>query len=295
MAALAPGPDPSVHQNAGGALTSGLRRLSTVVLACLVPVISIFIVFHLLWGLLTVALLFPWLPTRGRNALIQFWSRGLLAAFGVSLREMPRLPPTRDGRGRLLVMNHVSWIDVFVVAAIEPVRFVAKSEIRSWPLAGWLAQGVGTVFIERGRRHAVGRVNEVVVQRLLAGQSVGIFPEGTTTDGSTLLRFHANLIQAGVDADAEFIPVALRYEQGGQRSTAAAFIGDVTLLQSMWRILVAPRLSCRVRFLAPMHVQGDGRHELALRARRAIAHDLGLDEWHESSQSSVDLEYLSSP
>jgi 1-acyl-sn-glycerol-3-phosphate acyltransferase len=252
------------------------RPLMRAVLACLAPLVLMFVLLHLAWGVMVAGLMFPWLPASARNALIRFWSRMVLAAFGVSLPELPQLPPAPEGRGRLLILNHVSWIDVFVVAALEPARFVAKAEIRAWPIAGWLAQGVGTVFIERGRRHAVGQVNAVIAQRLSSGQSIGIFPEGTTTDGSRLLRFHSNLIQPALDVGAQLVPVALRYEQDGARSDAAAYIDDMNLMQSIWRILTAPRLSCRVHFLAPIAPADQGRQAIAGHAHAAIASDLGL-------------------
>jgi 1-acyl-sn-glycerol-3-phosphate acyltransferase len=117
-----------------------------------------------------------------------------------------------------------------------------------------------------------------VTERLRAGQSVGIFPEGTTTDGSCLLRFHSNLIQAGVDAQAPIVPLALEYLRDGQPTDAAAFVGDDTLVGSMWKVLVTPRLTARLTWLAALESPGAVRQEIAQRARSAIATALELPE-----------------
>jgi 1-acyl-sn-glycerol-3-phosphate acyltransferase len=245
-------------------------RAHALVLALLVPLALGF----LLWGILVAALLFRLLPPAGGNALILFWSRITLVALGIRL-ETDALPPEARGTpggkpGALLLMNHVSWADVFVVAAVAPARFVAKSEIRAWPLAGWLARAVGTLFIERGRRHAVAHINRQAAQRLRAGQSIGIFPEGTTTDGTRLLRFHANLVQAALEAQAPVVPVALQYWQDDAPSRAAAYIGDMNIAESMLRILIAPRLRVRLRFLPAVPCAGATRQAIAQQAHEAV-------------------------
>jgi 1-acyl-sn-glycerol-3-phosphate acyltransferase len=255
------------------------------ILALLAPLVMVFLLAHILWGLAVASLLFPLLPRRASDALVLFWSRVLLAALGIrlELRNDPAQDPPAAARGSLLLINHTSWVDVFVVAAVVPARFVAKSEIAAWPLVGRLVKATGTVFVERGRRHAVAHVNRIVTQRLRAGQSVGIFPEGTTTDGACLLRFHANLVQPALDAPAPVVPLALQYRQYDRPSTAAAFVGDMTLFGSLWRILVAPRLSVRLHWLAPVAGAADTRQAIAQRARAAIAAALALPEAAEGA------------
>jgi len=255
-------------------------RALVLALGALAPLVLAFIILHILWGLLTGLLLFPVLPRAASDALVKFWSRVALAALGIrlELHVEPGATPLERTGGSLLVMNHSSWADVFVVAAVTPARFVAKAEIRNWPVIGRFAAGVGTIFVERGRRHAVKRVNHAATLRMLAGQSVGIFPEGTTTDGSCLLRFHANLVQAAVDAQAPVIPLALQYLQDGQPTTAAAFVGDDTLVGSMWKILVTPRLTARLHWLPTLDCAGATRQAIAQQARSAIGGVLGLPE-----------------
>ncbi|SPE33733.1 1-acyl-sn-glycerol-3-phosphate acyltransferase [Burkholderiales bacterium] len=263
-------------------------RLLRGALVVLAPLAFAFIVAHILWGMLVALVLFPLLPSGANDALVKFWSRILLVALGIRL-ELQRDPEAADidaTRGALLLINHVSWVDVFVVAAVTPARFVAKSEIARWPVLGRFAVAVGTVFVERGRRHAVAHVNHTVTARLRAGQSIGIFPEGTTTDGSRLLVFHANLVQAALAAPAPVIPLGLQYRQDGLPSTAAAYIGDTNLGQSLWRILLAPRLTARLHWLPAVPCEGRTRQAIAGRAREAIGAALALPEVTAADESA---------
>ena len=225
-------------------------RLAVAALALTAPLVMLIILLHLLWGLVVAAVLFPLVPAGVSGALVRFWSRALMFVLGIRL-EIPtgRAPPPAP-LGALLMMNHISWADVFVLAAVTPARFVAKAEVQRWPLIGRFASAVGTVFVERGRRQSISSVNRVVSARLRSGQSIGVYPEGTTTDGSCLLRFHSNLVQAALDAGAPVIPVAIDYRQDGRPTAAAAFVGEMTLIESLWRILVTPRLTARLHWLS---------------------------------------------
>ena len=152
----------------------------------------------------------------------------------------------------LLVANHVSWIDIFVLNSARATSFVAKSEIRSWPVIGWLVAGAGTLFIERGQRHAVHAMGESMQARFRQGDAVGLFPEGTTSEGSELRPFHASLFEPARAAAVEIQPVALRFLQHGQRSGFAAFIGDESLVANLWRVMGTTGLSVEVVFLPPL-------------------------------------------
>lgn len=255
-------------------------RLVRTTLFVLAPLVLALIVVHIFWGMLVAGLFFPWLPMRGRDALLRFWSRILLVALGIRLQvhHDSAAKPIAATRGSMLLVNHISWADVFVIAAVTPARYVAKAEVAQWPLLGRFAASVGTVYVERGRRHAIARVNHTVAQRLRGGQSIGIFPEGTTTDGSRLLRFHANLVQAALDAGASVIPLGLQYRQDGRPSTAAAFIGDMNLIQSIWRIVLAPRLTAHLYWMPAIACEGLTRQAVAARARAAIGAALQLPE-----------------
>ena len=170
----------------------------------------------------------------------------------------------------LVLPNHVSWLDILVIDSIAPCSFIAKAEIRDWPLVGLLCDRAGTLFIERGRRHAVHQVLQTATEQLHAGGRVAVFAEGTTSDGTVVLPFHANLVEAAVRADCVVQPLALRYEDGsGQRSTAVEFVGSTTFAQSLWRVLVQPETRAVVVPLAPLAVVG--RHDLSDFAQNAGA------------------------
>lgn len=240
----------------------------------------------LLAGLAIAGLGYPWLSQPRRNRITRSWSALLLAVCGARLRVRGDLPAplARTGMvpgqpGRLLLINHISWIDIFAINAVLPARFVAKAEIGRWPLLGTLVTLSGTLYIERGRRHAVHAVNHKVAEHLRMGESVALFPEGITTDGSELLPFHSNLIAPVMEAGGQVWPVALRYTEDGQPSRAAAFVGDDTLAHSIWNILTARRLAIEVALLDPVAADGEThptRHHVAQAARQRIAQHLGV-------------------
>jgi len=246
----------------------------------LAPLRIVLLLVHVLVGTAIAALIFPWLAQAGRNRIIRAWSHLLLTICGARLRVtgLP-LPPAiaRTGiepgsRGRMLLANHISWIDPFALNASVPSRFVAKAEIRAWPLLGTLVTLVGALYIERGRRHAVASMNHRVRDRLKDGETVAVFPEGTTTDGRSLLPFHSNLVAPALDVGAECWPVAVRYTEDGAPSTAAAFIGEMSIVTSLWNLLVARRLQIEVAFLEPVPTAGNrDRHHVAEAAAERIA------------------------
>ncbi len=238
------------------------------------------LVVLLFGGLFTVLLLFPFSTQPLRRATIRQWSRMLVAVCGVSPQAV-QVPGARSlaelPAGSLVVANHISWLDIFVINAQCPCGFVAKDEIRRWPLIGTLVARTGTLFIERGKRHAVHRMIEHIERRLQAGGRVAVFPEGTTSSGAQLLPFHANLIEGAVRAGAPIVPVGLHYrDPDGGRSTAIEFIGETTFLQSIWRITGAPQQHCEVSTLSGILPEGMTRHEIAQRARHELATQLAL-------------------
>jgi 1-acyl-sn-glycerol-3-phosphate acyltransferase len=240
---------------------------------------------HVLAGIAISAAVFPWLAQRRRNRIIRDWSRLLLSLCGTRLRLTGRrlsaalaqhgIEP--GSRGRMLLVNHISWIDVFAIHAAVPSRFVAKSEIRRWPLLGVLVSLVGTLYIERGRRHAVAAMNHRVRDRLLDGETVAVFPEGTTTDGRALLPFHSNLVAPAVEVGCDCWPVALVYTEDGRPTTAPAFIGAMGLVTSLWNIVTARRLQVEVAFLDPVPTTGErSRHHVAAMAAQRVAARLNV-------------------
>jgi len=223
---------------------------------------------HLLSGLATVLFVFPSLDAHARRVRIRRWSRRLLHLLGIDIRMAGTLG---SGRGSVLVIaNHVSWLDIFVLHAVGPVRFIAKAEIVRWPVVGRLVRGVGTLFIERARRHDTHRVNREVAAALAGGDIVAVFPEGTVTNGSKVLPFKASLLQPIVDARGALQPVAIRYRtRAGERSFVPAY-HDVSFMQSVWRICGARALVVDMVAMPLLPAQDRHRRELAAAAEAAI-------------------------
>ena len=223
---------------------------------------------HLLHGMAVMALRFPTLDAAGRQQRIQWWSAKLLRLAGLQLH----ISGTPRPGATLLVANHVSWLDIAALHAVAPqARFVSKAEVLRWPLLGWLIRGAGTLFIERERKRDALRVLHQVAQALQAGDTVAVFPEGTTGDGATLLPFHANLLQSAIATGTPVQCVALRYSDALHRfSPAAWFVGETTLLQSVWRVLGARALQVHVDLLPPQGARHADRRALAAYLRSLI-------------------------
>ncbi|MBK1732126.1 lysophospholipid acyltransferase family protein [Thiococcus pfennigii] len=179
----------------------------------------------------------------------------------------------------LLVVNHVSWLDIPALGAQGEIDFLSKAEVRDWPVVGWMATVAGTLFIERGAHQTAG-LAEAIGARVRAGRPVAIFPEGTTSDGTALLRFHPRLFASGQQAGVVIQPVALRYGTGPAPDPIAPFIGRDTLLAHLARVLGHGPLDVRIQFLAPIDPSQTDRRQLAAQARAAIARALGLTGEH---------------
>lgn len=211
---------------------------------------------------------------RWRRTLKRRWSRQLLETLGV------KLGAGRAAAGRLaagmLVANHISWLDIFVINALVPTAFVAKDDVRRWPLIGWLCAHTETIFLERGSRAAAQRTREAIIARLHAGMQVAVFPEGTTTGGEHVLPFHAALFQSAIDAQAPVVPLALRYaDRHGNHSRAPAYAGEVTLWESLCAIARAEGLVADLRVLASIDSRASDRRHLSARCHHAITFHLG--------------------
>jgi 1-acyl-sn-glycerol-3-phosphate acyltransferase len=227
---------------------------------------------HVLHGM-AVMTRFPSLTPEQRHARIGWWSAGLVRAMGLKLVVSGVAP--RPG-ATLLVANHVSWLDIAAIHAAAPhARFVSKADVLAWPLLGWLIRNAGTLFIERERKRDALRVVHTMAEALQRGETVAIFPEGTTGAGPQLLPFHANLLHAAVTTETPVQPVALRFFDAEHAfSPAAEFLGDTTLLQSVWRIASARDLAVQVRLLPPMSTAHADRRALAEHLRGEIERHL---------------------
>jgi 1-acyl-sn-glycerol-3-phosphate acyltransferase len=230
---------------------------------------------HLLEGVLTTGFVFPWLGTGHKHALIRIWSRRLLRMLRIEAR-IHGLPDGGLAGNVLIVANHISWLDIFVLNALQPSRFIAKAELRRWPVVGRLVIGVGTLFIERERRRHTHMVNRHAAGALTRGDVIAIFPEGTTTDGTIVLPFHGSLLQPIVDTGGHVQPIAIRYrEPGGAHNAAPAYVGEMSFLESFWRITRERALVVELHLAPALPARGRHRRELARAAEHAIRTALG--------------------
>ncbi|GAA4342190.1 lysophospholipid acyltransferase family protein [Pigmentiphaga soli] len=225
-----------------------------------------------LFGIVLLALYYKWSAVATQDRLNRWWSRWLLRLCGVRVRVRGSPPPAGAA---LVVANHVSWLDIYVLASVRATLFVGKRELRDWPVLGWMIAAVGTIFIERGNRRAVHQVSLAMQERFDRGQLVGLFPEGTTSDGLDLLPFHAGLFEAALRTGVAVQPVALRYLHAGRRSGFAAYTGDESLLGNAWRVLGDGRVEVEVDYAPPLATapeapEAASRHALAEAAHRTI-------------------------
>ncbi|MDF3036132.1 MAG: 1-acyl-sn-glycerol-3-phosphate acyltransferase [Paucimonas sp.] len=222
------------------------------------------LISHLFRGLFICACFFPRRDYHARMQAIHRWSRQLLQICGVTVRMTSGTSVAIPWQG-VVVCNHVSWLDIFVINSVQACRFVAKSDVRSWPLIGWLCDRSGTIFIARGSVRDVRRIYVGLVEAIRQGESVAFFPEGTTSSQGKLLPFHANLFEAAIEAKVHVQPCAIRYlKKDGSFHAAADFIGDTTFAQSLWRIVSAGNLIAELRVL-PLR-ESDGMHRRDLSA-----------------------------
>jgi 1-acyl-sn-glycerol-3-phosphate acyltransferase len=222
---------------------------------------------HAAHGAAIVAWRFPRIDEAGRQAHIRWWSAKLLRVLG--LRASVHGEPAREAV--LVVANHVSWLDIAAIHAVAPhVRFVSKADVLGWPMIGKMVRGAGTLFIERDRKRDALRVVHQVAEALARGETVAVFPEGTTTDGHALLPFHANLLQAALAARVPVQPLALRYSDAHHAVSPAATF-PTTLAASLWSIACAEGLHVRLRWLQVHEPAGQERRALAAALRERIA------------------------
>lgn len=228
---------------------------------------------HLIRAALATALFYRFLAPQRQLAFKQRWSRKLLRILGITLdADATDAPP-----GCLIVANHISWLDIFVINALRPASFIAKAEVRRWPFVGWLSAGNDTVFLVRGSRQHARQINGEIDARLNAGRDVAIFPEGRTTDGTHVLEFHGALLQPAIETGRPVLPVAISYhDASGGRSLAPSFADAITLPQCFAAILASRSLTARLAPLPTIDTTRLSRREVSQAAHAAIATKLGF-------------------
>ncbi len=227
------------------------------------------LIFYLIKGYLIVLFKFPLLSHRLRQQEVQKWSIKVLQCFGIIVH----LEGAFTFRGPLLIVsNHISWLDVLVLHSVGYCRFVAKSEIGGWPVVGFLTRKTGMFFIEREKPRSAIKVVQTMSEALQEGSVLAVFPEGTTSDGTDLLPFHANLVQAAVSANAPVQPLCISYldRASGLQTQAPSFVGEITLVQSVWSTISAAPITAKVKAGELQYCQARSRKEWAVDLRLKI-------------------------
>ncbi|MDL2355932.1 MAG: lysophospholipid acyltransferase family protein [Pseudomonadota bacterium] len=231
------------------------------------------VLLHILAGLAICLLVFPWIGPARRMGHIQRWSRRVLRTFGVTVEHggEPAVLPNA-----LLVANHISWVDVFVINASYPSRFVAKSEVRGWPLIGPLSALAGTLYVARARQSDLKRTVGELARRLRAGERIACFPEGTSAAQGDLQPFRANLFESAIDAGVPVQALAVSYvDAAGAAHRSVEYIAATSLAGSMLAILVGPPIRARLHAMPALASSGATRRALALASEQQVRAALG--------------------
>ena len=191
------------------------------------------------------------------------WCRDLLSLLGVDLTLHGEQKTAVTGPF-LLVSNHISWMDICLIRALFPVRFIAKEEIALWPVVGPSARNAGTLFIGRHRLSSFREILSGVRDSMEEHISVAVFPEGTTTTGDTLLPFRTGIFDVCAKTGRPVLPVSIRYENSRRTSLATvSYTGGESFARSFWRTLGESRITARVHIGSPVFPEGANRKELA--------------------------------
>lgn len=225
-------------------------------------------------GLVLIWFVFSRIKPVQRDEIIERWCREVLNVLAIRLTLHGETPPGRVS-SVLFVANHISWMDILIINACRRVRFVAKAEVRQWPLVGWMAARTGTLFLKRTSPRELARVTKSVATFLRRGDCIALFPEGTTTDGSSVQSFHSGLFESAVTAEALVWPVAIKYERSdGSLDTDIAFVGNQSLVSSIVNVLARPATQARLSFTIPAGSSSGDRRALTAWCRQAIEHSL---------------------
>jgi 1-acyl-sn-glycerol-3-phosphate acyltransferase len=217
----------------------------------------ILLFIHVLTAVI-LASLFWIFPRKFRDYLVRWWARRLLYIF--KIRVVLENPPrtSLDQQNYLVAANHISWLDIHILNSIKPLTFVAKSEVGSWPVFGYLARQIGTLFIVRERVSDIKRVIKEM-QAQFVHRSICIFPEGTSSDGRSILPLKSNLFQGAIDANRPVLPVLIQFRQQGRYSDVPIFVGDMGLLSSIRRISSHDNLEAHIYLIQPINNESNRR------------------------------------
>ncbi len=231
---------------------------------------------HTITGLIIAAVFLPVLGESAKKKLIKWWCGGLLRAFHIKVVTFGDLPPAAT-KGVMFVANHISWSDIHALNSKIALRFIAKAEIRSWPIFGYLAYKANPLFIDRSKRQVAAKIVDITAASLVQGDNLCFFPEGTTTDGKQVLTFKSSVIQAAINANSLIWPVAIRYVNlDGSINTAMAYAGETGLVESMKQVIKQKNAIVELHFLMPINAAGQNRRDLTQSAYDVIVAKLAV-------------------
>lgn len=214
----------------------------------------VFFILLLLIAIVFLGLFWFWIKPKYKNIAIKYWAKSILTVCGVKVNFKGQRVMDESV---MWVSNHVSWIDVFVLNAVRPTVFIAKSEVKSWPVLGKMTQAIGTIFIDRQRRQSMVETSKKISQAFSNNVCIGLFPEGTTSDGLDMLTLHSGLLVPAIRAKVKIQPIALVYYHHNQRSGHVGYIGEQSLVENLWVLLSSSNVSVDAHFLDSVTQAGE--------------------------------------
>ena len=233
-------------------------------------------IFHTLIGFVIAGLMLPLANKSVKLRLISWWCRHLLSAFNIRIQYTGDIPQNPHAlKNTMVIVNHISWADIHVITSLVPVRFIAKYEISTWPVFGYLATKANALFIDRAKRQDAAKTVITAVASLQAGDNICLFPEGTTTDGTQIKPFKSSLIQAAIDAQSTIIPAVIYYPLAdGSVNTEISYAGETTLPESMNLVLSQKNPNVVLHFLPPISPENAANLYADRRALTAQLHQV---------------------
>lgn len=233
-------------------------------------------VLHTLYGVFVASIILPRLDPQQRNRAISRWSASLLDLLNIRV-VAEGVVPQQVLSNTMFIANHISWVDIHALNSIHTSRFIAKSEIRQWPVFGFFATSVNTLFIDREKRHEAGKIVDTTRKALQAGDCICFFPEGTTTDGTEVKPFKGSLLQAAIEAKSEVRPFSIHYpdvEEG--INTEMSYWGEMSLIESMRNVIRQKQATVVLRFADPINAADYDRRNLVSITREVIVSSSNL-------------------
>jgi 1-acyl-sn-glycerol-3-phosphate acyltransferase len=234
----------------------GIWRAFAVPFFCLIALIE---------NIITIPLLPRAKHLHGRTEWLHRWSRFASRVVGIRVTTNGSMP-----RSGLLVCNHLSYLDVIVLSSIRPCVFVAKRDVASWPLFGWLAHAAGTIFVDRERRLSSPNSVDIIRNAIANGAVVVLFPEGTSSDGSTVLPFKPALLESAVQLRCSIAAASIEYAlDDGSVADEVCYWRDMTLVPHLLNLFFKREIRANYSF-SPARIRAGNRKEIARELRDEI-------------------------